>query len=214
MADFGCTGRDRFPSAASFLRETREKRVRRGEEIRARWLDRHVLDGEHACFWISAPPALDSPSARTGWARGEGEGCLAGSLAVGIRRGRTKVNCRRGGRRGSSKSAYHVSANVFLSRPRREALSYELLPVRREHKDEERVIGDLNFASNFDNFEMGGTEESPWCLLEGADTAGGLGGSAGDDPKRKLPADTRGLIIGIDASGFDGVGFPVRGLPI
>jgi hypothetical protein len=107
-----------------------------------------------------------------------------------------------------------VSSNVFLLRPRREALSYELLPVRREHKDEERVISDLNFTSNFNSFEVGGTEESPWCLLERADTAGGLGGSARDDPKRKLPADTRGLIIGIDASGFDGVGFPVKGLPI
>ena len=40
LTDFGCTGRGRFPSAASFLRKTREKRVRGGEEIRARWLDR------------------------------------------------------------------------------------------------------------------------------------------------------------------------------
>ena len=89
-----------------------------------------------------------------------------------------------------------------------------MLPIRRERKGKERVIGNLNFASYFDDFEMGGAEKPPWCLLEGADTAGRLGDSARGDPKRKLPANARGLIIGIDASSFDRVGFPVRSLPI
>ena len=131
-----------------------------------------------------------------------------------VRGGRAKINCQRGGRCSSGIGAYHVIANVFLSRSRRETLSYELLPVRREHKDDKRVVGDLNCTSNFDNFEMGGTKEIPWCLLKGTDTAGGQGGSAGDNPKRKLPADARGLVVGIDASSFDRVGFPVRSLPI
>ena len=69
MADFGCTGRGRFPSAASFLRKTREKRVRGGEEISARWWDRQVFKGEHACLPICAPSALNSPSARTSFVR-------------------------------------------------------------------------------------------------------------------------------------------------
>ena len=134
MADFGCTGGGRFPGAASFLRETRKRRVRRGEEIRARWLDRQVLKGEHACLSISAPSALNSPSARAGKARGEDGGFLAGSLAIEIRRGQAEIDCRGGGRRGSSISAYHVGSNIFLSRPRREALSYELLPIKGERK--------------------------------------------------------------------------------
>ena len=105
-------------------------------------------------------------------------------------------------------------ANVFLSRSGRKTLSYELLPVRREHKSDERVIDNIDSTGNFDCFEMGGTKEIPWCLLKGADTAGGQGGSAGDNPKRKLPANARGLVIGIDAGSFDRVGFPVGSLPI
>ena len=132
--------------------------MRRGEEIGAGWLDRQILQGEPACLSISAPSALNSPSPHTGWARGEGEGFLAGSLAVEIRRGKTEVDCRRGGRRGSSISAYHVGSNVFPTRPRREALSYELLPIKGEHKGKEGVIGDLNVTSDFDDFEMGGAE--------------------------------------------------------
>ena len=38
-------------------------------------------------------------------------------------------------------------ANVFLSRSRRKTLSYELLPVRREHKSDESVIGDIDSAA-------------------------------------------------------------------
>ena len=158
MADFGCTGRGRFPGAASFLRETREKRVRRGEEIRARWLDRQVLKGEHACLPISAPSALNSPSALTGRARGEDGGFLAGPLASKIRWGETKVDCRRGGRSGSSVSAYHVGSNVFPTRSRREALSNELLPIRGEGKGKGGVISSLDATSYFDKFQMGGAK--------------------------------------------------------
>ena len=38
LTTFSCTGRGRFPGAASFLGKMREKRVRRGEEVGARWL--------------------------------------------------------------------------------------------------------------------------------------------------------------------------------
>ena len=38
LTNFSCTGRGRFPGAASFLREMREKGVRRGEEVGTRWL--------------------------------------------------------------------------------------------------------------------------------------------------------------------------------
>ena len=105
-------------------------------------------------------------------------------------------------------------ANVFPSRSRRKTLSYELLPVRRGHKSDKRVIGNIDSAGDFDCFEMGGTKEIPWCLRERADATGGQGGSAGDNPKRKLPANARGLVIGIDAGSFDRVRFPVGSLPI
>ena len=45
LTNFSCTGRGRFPSAASFLREMREKRVRGGEEVGARWLSGWGLRG-------------------------------------------------------------------------------------------------------------------------------------------------------------------------
>ena len=105
-------------------------------------------------------------------------------------------------------------ANVFLSRSGRKTLSYELLPVRREHKSDKRVIGNIDSAGDFDCFEMGGTKEIPWCLRKRANATGGQGGSAGDNPKRKLPANAGGLVIGIDAGSFNRVGFPVGGLPI
>ena len=105
-------------------------------------------------------------------------------------------------------------ANVFLSRPGRKTLSNKLLPVKREHKSDKRVIGSIDSAGDFDGFEMSGTKEIPWCLRKSADATGGQGGSAGDNPKRKLPANAGGLVIGIDAGSFDRVGFPVVGLPI
>ena len=105
-------------------------------------------------------------------------------------------------------------ANVFLSRSGRRTLSYELLPVKREHKSDKRVIGSIDSAGDFDCFEMGGTKEIPWCLRKRANATGGQGGSAGDNPKRKLPANAGGLVIGIDAGSFDRVRFPVGSFPI
>jgi hypothetical protein len=143
MTDFGCANGGRFPGAASFLRETRKGRVRRGEEIRAGWLGRRILPEEPASLSI----LLSFPSALAGRAQGDDGGLLAGPLASKMRGDETKVDCRRGGRSGSSVSAYHVGSNVFPTRPKRKALSYELLPIKGEDKGKEGVVGGLDVTS-------------------------------------------------------------------
>ena len=89
-----------------------------------------------------------------------------------------------------------------------------MLPVRREHESDERVIVSIDSTGNFDCFKMSGAEGIPWGLRKGADATGGQGGSARGNPERKLPANAGGLVIGIDASCLSRIGFPVGGLPI
>ena len=89
-----------------------------------------------------------------------------------------------------------------------------MLPVKGEGKNESSMINSLDVASEVDQFEVGRTEPSAWCLLDGTDETRRRRSDARGQPKRESPANPRGLVVGIDAGNFDGVGFTGGVLPI
>ena len=76
------------------------------------------------------------------------------------------------------------------------------------------MICRIGIPGNFSRFEMERAKGLPGGLCKITDAAGGqdrggLGGILGG----KLPANAGGLVVGIDSSCLNRIGFPVRGLP-
>ena len=76
------------------------------------------------------------------------------------------------------------------------------------------MVNSLDFASEIDRMEVGRTERSARYLFDRADEARRLRSDARGEPKRKSPANPRGLVVCIDASNFDGIGFTSGVFPI
>jgi hypothetical protein len=89
-----------------------------------------------------------------------------------------------------------------------------LFPVKGESKNEGGMVNSLDFTSEVDRLEVGRTERSARCLFDKADEARRLRSDAWGEPKREPPANPRGLIVRIDASNFDGIGFTSGIFPI